>query len=303
MATSIDFNERTSEPPHLRVGTRLRELWVFREIFVNLVRKDLKVKYAASVLGTVWSLLNPVVFLLVFSFVSKLLGGAAEDYPVFLLSGLLAWNLFSGALSGGAQVCVGNANLIKKVYFPREILPLSVIGVAVVDLLLQSAVFFLFILIRPLFIDNAAGFALEFVWLYPLSIVALLLFTTAVTLWVSALNVRYRDIEHLLGLLLLVWFWMTPIVYATGVAHAAFIDKYDHGVFFWRIYQLNPMTWVVSGLQRALYHHGDAVSVLTPPSDGALILGLSVVILASTALLYLTWRTFFALSGDFAEEL
>jgi ABC-2 type transport system permease protein len=301
VATSIDFTERTSEPPHLQVRSRLRELWVFREIFVNLVRKDLKVKYAASVLGTVWSLLNPVVFLAVFSFVSTVLGGAADDYPVFLLAGLLAWNLFSGSLSGGAQVCVGNANLIKKVYFPREILPLSVIGVAAVDMVLQSAVFFLFILVRSILVEGAQGFSTEILWLYPLSLLALFLFTTAVTLWVSALNVRYRDIEHLLGLALLVWFWLTPIVYGAGIVFRFFAESGQS--WAWRLYQLNPMTWIVSGFQAALYHEEDASQVLMTTDLGYLATGLAIVAAASAVLLYLTWRTFFSLSGDFAEEL
>jgi ABC-2 type transport system permease protein len=301
VATSIDFTERTSEPPHLHVRSRLRELWVFREIFVNLVRKDLKVKYAASVLGTVWSLLNPVVFLAVFSFVSNVLGGAATDYPVFLLAGLLAWNLFSGSLSGGAQVCVGNANLIKKVYFPREILPLSVIGVAAVDMVLQSAVFFVFILVRSVVVEGAQGFSMEILWLYPLSMLALFLFTTAATLWVSALNVRYRDIEHLLGLALLVWFWLTPIVYGAAIVFRSFVESGQS--WAWRLYQLNPLLWVVSGFQAALYHGEDAEQVLLTTDQGYLATGLGIVIAASAVLLFLTWRTFFALSGDFAEEL
>ena len=103
-----DVTERTSEPPRLRVGVRLRELAGYREILWNLVRKELKVKYTGSVLGAVWSLLNPVVFLAVFSFVATVLGGAAQDYPVFLLAGLLPWNLFSVSLSQGAVSVIMN---------------------------------------------------------------------------------------------------------------------------------------------------------------------------------------------------
>ena len=298
MATSIDFTERTSEPPHLRVGQRLRELWVFREIFVNLVRKDLKVKYAASILGTVWSLLNPVVFLAVFSFVSEVLGGGPDRLPGLPAGGSPGLEPVLGSLSGGAQVCVGNANLIKKVYFPREVLPLSVIGVGAVDMFLQSIVFFFFIIV------SGYGFTWDFLWLYPLSLSALFLFTSAVALWVSAMNVRYRDIEHLLGLALLVWFWITPIVYGASIVH----DKFVGGghAWLWRVYELNPMAWVVFGLQGALYHSpppNGAEQFLAPLSPSSLVLGLGIVIVGSAALLYMTWRTFFALSGDFAEEL
>ncbi|HTG47557.1 MAG TPA: ABC transporter permease, partial [Actinomycetota bacterium] len=121
---------------------RARELYAYREIILNLVRKELKVKYTASVLGAIWSVLNPIVFLAVFWFVSKVLGSSVKDYPVFLLAGLLAWNLFSVSLSAGAQSVIANANLVKKVYFPREILPLATVGVSLFDFVLQSAVFF-----------------------------------------------------------------------------------------------------------------------------------------------------------------
>ena len=117
------ITERTSEAPKLRVGARVRELWAYREILLNLVRKELKVKYTASVLGAVWSVLNPIVFLAVFTFVVKMLGNQTPHYPVFLLSGLLAWNLFSVALGNGTRSVIDNGNLVKKVYFPREILP------------------------------------------------------------------------------------------------------------------------------------------------------------------------------------
>ncbi|HZT10103.1 MAG TPA: ABC transporter permease [Actinomycetota bacterium] len=270
-------------------------------MLLNLVRKELKVKYTGSVLGAVWSLLNPVVFLAVFSFVATVLGGAAQDYPVFLLAGLLPWNLFSVSLSQGAVSVIMNANLVKKVYFPREILPLATIGVALVDFVLQSTVFLLFIALRAALFPGFA-LVLRTIWLYPIAFVALLLFTVAVTLWVSSMNVRYRDLTHLIGLALLVWFWLTPIVYAIGVVHAK-VALHSHSLLLWRVYLLNPMAWIVSGFQTALYHSSDAHEVLIPLSAGNLAAGLGVVAAASGLLLYGTWRVFFGLSGDFAEEL
>jgi len=296
IAATADVIERTSEPPRLRLRHRVRELWSYREVLLNLVRKELKVKYTGSVLGAIWSLLNPVVFLAVFTFVSKVLGNSIQDYAVFLLAGLLAWNLFAVSLGTGAQSVVANSNLVKKVYFPREILPLATVGVALVDFVLQSAVY---LGIITLF---GYGFVLAFVWLYPLAIVAALVFTVAVTFWVSSMNVRYRDMQHLIGLALLVWFWLTPIVYSARTVYTTLAEK-SWGALAWRIYLLNPMAWVVMGLQRALYHSADAEKVLAPFSVGHLAVGLLVAIAAVTALLYLTWRLFFAMSGDFAEEL
>ena len=269
----------------------------YREVLLNLVRKELKVKYIGSVLGAVWSLLNPVVFLAVFTFVAKVLGASVDDYPVFLLSGLLAWNLFSVSLSTGAQSVVANANLVKKVYFPREILPLATVGVALVDFVLQSMVYFVFLVVIRY------GFVLGSIWLYPLAFVALLLLTVAVTFWVSSMNVRYRDLQHLIGLALLVWFWLTPIVYAAGKTHEKIVTGQSLGSLFWRIYLLNPTTWIVFGFQRALYHSPDANLVLAPFTTAQLAVGLCVVIVILLLLLYTTWRIFFGLSGDFAEEL
>ena len=290
------FTERTSEPPRLRVRARLTELWIYREILANMVRKELKVKYTASVLGAVWSLLNPLVFMAVFAFVVEVLGGGIVDLPIYLLCGLLAWNLFSAALNAGSQSVISNANIVKKVYFPREILPLSAVGIALVDFVLQSAVFLVFLILI------GYGFVLETVWLYPLAFVALMVFSTAVALWVSAVNVRYRDLQHLIGLGLLAWFWVTPIVYAPMMVYTS-ITGLEYGEVAWRLYLLNPVAWIAFGFQGALYHTYDAESVLAPFSTSELALGLGVVILGSIVLLYLTWRVFFALSGDFAEEL
>jgi ABC-2 type transport system permease protein len=284
------------------VGPRLRELIAHREVLVNLVRKELKVKYTASVLGAVWSLLNPVVFLAVFSFVVVVLRVEIPEYPVFLLSGLLAWNFLANALQTGARSVVDNANLVKKMSFPREILPLSAIGVALFDFVLQSAVLLLFIAVYP-----GHGFQLPEVWLYPLSIVALLFFTTAFTFWVAALNVRYRDVGHLLSLALLVWFWATPIVYQGWLVQQKLETVRVLGLDAWVLYLLNPVAVIVLGFQRALYSivvPGPGEDPILPPLGLGTLTGLLLVVLAaSTLLLFLTWRSFFRRSGDFAEEL
>ena len=277
--------------------TRLRELWAYREILLNLVRKELKVKYTASVLGAVWSILNPIVFLAVFSFVTRVLQNQIPDFPVFLLSGLLAWNLFSAALLQGSRSVIDNANLVKKVAFPREILPLSAIGVALVDFVIQSAVLLLYILV------SGHGLGAAAVVLYPLSILTVLVFTVALVFWVSALNVRYRDVGHLLNLGLLVWFWMTPIVYQAGLVQSYFTNRGTPGL--WNVYLLNPLTPIVLGFQRALYGPPaqDGVQVLPNVSVAWNAGVLGIVLVASAALLFFTWRLFFRMSGDFAEEL
>ena len=303
MAADAETVVRTSEPPHLRIGQRLRDVHAHRETLLNLVRKELKVKYAASVLGAVWSLLNPVVFLAVFTFVTRVIGNPLPDYPVYLLSGLLAWNLFTVSLTGGARSVIDNANLVKKVSFPREILPLAAIGVALVDYALQTGVLLLFMVV------TAYAVHLPELALFPLAFVTLLVFTTAMTLWMAALNVRYRDVQHLLNVGLLVWFWMTPIVYASELVQEKLSDRTVLGVNLFALYMANPLASIVEGLHRALYGvvapvvNGEPVPVLVDISVPWLAAVLGIVLAASALLLRLTWGLYFRLSGDFAEEL
>ena len=278
---------------------RLRELWGYREILANLVRKELKVKYTASFLGAIWSVLNPIVFLAVFSFVVVVLDNRVPHFPVFLLSGLLAWNLFSASLLAGSSAVIDNANLVKKVAFPREILPLASVGVALFDFVLQTVVLLAFIVV------TGHGIGAEALVLYPLAFVTLMVVATAITLWTAALNVRYRDVGHLLNLGLLVWFWMTPIVYQAALVQEALVDREIVGVSLWNLYLVNPLTPIVLGFQRALYGDPmqDGMQVLPDVSVAWQIGLLAVVLVVSFGVLLLAWRTFFRRSGDFAEEL
>jgi ABC-2 type transport system permease protein len=281
------------------VGARVRTLFGQRGVLANLVRKELKVKYAASVLGAVWSLLNPVAFLAVFTFLVVVLGTLVPNYPVFLLAGLLAWNLFANSLLTGARSVIDNANLVKKMAFPREILPFSALGVAGFDFVLQSIVLLLFVAIWP-----GAGFDAAVLWLYPLAIVVLFVFTTALSLWVSALNVRYRDVGHLLSLTLLVWFWATPIVYQGALVQDKLQGFLVLGVDAWTLYLLNPMTVIVLAFQRALYGLPSGGELVLPAmSLGQLTAMVLAVLAVSVLLMLLAWRAFFRRSGDFAEEL
>jgi ABC-2 type transport system permease protein len=294
---ALETTLRSSESPHLRVRERLRVLASHREVLANLTRKELKVKYAASILGAVWSLLNPLVYLAVFTFVTTVLGTNIPNYPVYLLSGLLAWNLFSAAVSSGARSVIENANLVKKIAFPREILPLSAIGVALVDFVLQMGVLLLFMLV------TGYGLRVPELALLPLALIALLAFTTMLTLLVSSMNVRYRDVGHLLTIALLVWFWITPIVYASGLVQQqiASRDVFASGATY--LYWSNPLTPIVEGMHHALYDTTGAPGVLWDVSLGWLATVLVAVTAVSLLLLRVTWGYFFSRSGDFAEEL
>ncbi len=290
---------RTNEPPKLRMLKRARELWRNREILANLAKKELRVKYKSTALGVAWSMLNPLLYLVVFYVVfTVFLPNEIDNFPIYLLSGLLPWTLFSASMLRGTEVIVSNAQLVSKVYFPREVLPLSVIGANLVNFGTQFAVLI------------AVMLALTYPFLGPnlllllLALVVLLLFTAAVITWTSAWNVRYRDITYIVELAMLAWFWGTPIVYPIEI-----LPDRIKATAALDVYLLNPLTNIVLGFQRALYGGTEVPRlptgelVLPTGEIGWYALRLGAVGLVSLVLLYLAWRTFFRLSGDFAEEL
>ena len=247
LAAASDVVLRTSEPPHLRPIARLRELAGAKEILRELVRKEVKVKYKSSVLGLAWSMLNPVLYLGVFTLVfTVVLPNGVPDFAVYLLSGLLAWNLFSSALGLAARSVVDNGNLVNKVYFPRELLPLASLGTAMVDFILQAIVLavFMVVLRHPFWGANLL--------LLPLAFAALVTFTLALSFLVSAFNVRYRDTQHLVGLALLIWFWFTPVVYPSGLLSTP-PERHLFGISLFHYVLVNPLADIVLGFQRALY--------------------------------------------------
>src|SRR6266545_4937508 len=235
------------------------------ELLAELVRKDLKVKYKNSALGFIWSLANPLLYLAVFTLVFNVfLRGGVDNFAVLFMAGFLVWDFFNLSPLTATGAVVGNANLVRKVRFPRIVLPLSSVGFAGVHFLLQLAV--LFAALTVLYRD---AFGPQLVLLLPALAVAVI-FTVAMSLLASALNVRYRDVEHLLEIALLAWFWLTPIVYPVTVVR----DRLAEHDLLWlfRFYMANPMTTVVVAMQRAIFNHPVGTSQGKPkqilPADG-----------------------------------
>jgi len=272
------------------------------ELLAELIRKDLKVKYKNSALGFVWSLANPLLYLAVFTLVFNVfLKGGVDNFAVLFMSGFLVWNFFNMSTLTATGAVVGNANLVRKVRFPRIVLPLSSVGFAGVHFLLQLAV--LFLVLTVLYPD---AFGPQLVLLAPALAVAVT-FTVALSLLASALNVRYRDVEHLLEVALLAWFWLTPIVYPVTVVRNLMAE--ESVLWMFRFYMANPMTAVVVAMQRAIFNHPVGMSQGQPkqilPAGGYTFylqwLGVAAVI--SLVLLGVGLWTFRRLQADFAEEL
>lgn len=275
-------------------GTDLANLWSFRELLVNLVRRELKSRYKDSVLGFLWSFLRPLMQLLVFSIAIGIFlgsGKAIPDFGVYLFTGLLAWTLFSDILSGATGSIVNNSGLIKKVYFPREIFPLAVVGAALFNVVIQAIVLVVGYLITDNWPDpRGAG-------LLMLAMFVLIVWATALGLLLAAVNVYLRDVQYLVEVGLLLWFWGTPIVYAWSQIRNNVGE--DHQTLF-QIYLLNPMTNVIFAFQRVLWPAGEGTKIIYP---GNLWLRLGVLAIIGIVLLWICQRIFARLQGSFAQEL
>jgi ABC-2 type transport system permease protein len=272
------------------VAESVREIITHRELLLNLVRLELKAKYKASALGFAWSLVNPLMYLVVFYVAFDIiLGAGIPRYPLYLLAGLLVWNFFTAAVTSGTGSVVAGSGLVKKVWFPREILPLASVGAALVHFFLQTLV----LVVALAAVRHPVGWAE--LPLLPLALVDLILLAAGLALLLSAANVYLRDMTHFVELALMAWFWITPIVYPfTQLASAL------HGRT--AIALLNPVTPIVLAFQRALY--GEYGKVL-PPNLTMLWYLRNLVIIAVAALLLAAFalRVFNRLEGNFAEEL
>jgi ABC-2 type transport system permease protein len=269
---------------------RVREIAAHHELLLNLVRLELKAKYKASALGFAWSLLNPAMYLVVFYIAfDVILGGGIPRFPIYLLSALLVWNFFTAALNTGTGSMVAGSGLVKKVWFPREVLPLASVGAALVHFFLQLTV----LVTALVLLRHPVGW--EIMPLLPLALIDLILFAAGLCLLFSVANVYMRDMAHFVELALLAWFWVTPIVYPFTQ-----LTKALHG--HTAIALLNPVTPIVLVFQRALY--GKFGHVI--PQNLTFMWyfrNLAIVTVGVLVLLVIALRVFSKLEGNLAEEL
>jgi len=216
----------------------LRELWMSREIIYFLTWRDVKVRYKQTVIGAAWAILQPVLTMIVFSlFFGRLAGIPSEGipYPIFSYCGLLPWTLFAQGLSQASNSLVGGANLITKIYFPRSIIPLSAVLVGLVDFVLA------FLVLVAMMVYYRIFPGVNVIWL-PGFLLLSLITSLGVGLWLSALNVQYRDVRYTVPFLTQIWMFATPVIYPSSLLHGS-----------WRVLLgLNPMTAVVEGFRWTL---------------------------------------------------
>jgi ABC-2 type transport system permease protein len=260
----------------------VKKLFSYRELLFSLTKKELKVKYRGSVLGFFWSLLNPILTMLVYSFVfSVVLRAGIEEFAIFLICALLPFNFLSNSVNYGAGSIIGNSNLINKIYFPREIIPLSVVFANLINFLLELVALFIVIAIM--------GYKF-YIYLYILPLVIFIEFflVAGMTLLVSALNVLFRDLQHLITIIMMVWFFGTPIIYPLEMVP----EKYQF------IIKLNPMT-VYSSYYRNIFYY-----VKFPGSSGFPSVEETLIAVGITLVIFFTgYFVFKKLEYRFAEEI
>ena len=252
-------------PPHVRIrpsrgwlGLRLGELWEYRDVLVMLAARDIKLRYKQTALGVLWVVLQPLIAGLIFAVIFGRFAGlpsGGQPYLLFVFAGLLGWNLFAGILQRAGNSLVAESKLISKVYFPRLLIPCAAAAAALVDYAISLGVM-------------AVLLAWHGVWpggwlaLLPLVTLITLALGVGIGLWISALNVRYRDFMYALPFLIQVWMYATPVVYGFEMIP----EK-------WRaLFSLNPLVGIIQGNRAALLGGGEAVlSHLIIPALAAVV--------------------------------
>jgi lipopolysaccharide transport system permease protein len=269
---SINLADRPKEMVLILRPTRgwgslnLQDLWTYRELIYFLTWRDLKVRYKQTVLGAAWAILQPLLSMVVFSiFFGGLLRVSSDNvpYPIFSYTALLPWGMFSKALTDAGRSLVMNRNMITKVYFPRLVVPISSVLASLVDF----AIAFVVLLGMMWYFKIVPTAA---IWTLPLFLLLALITALGVGLWLSAMNVVYRDVGYILPFLTQFWFYLTPVVYPASKVPES-----------WRlIYALNPMVGVIEGFRWAL--------LATPTAPGPMLL-----VSATIALLLLVSGLFY----------
>ncbi|HEU4873265.1 MAG TPA: ABC transporter permease [Pyrinomonadaceae bacterium] len=271
MVTQLASSKRQSpilniEPSNTWVSLKLGELWQYRELLYFLIWRDIKVRYKQTALGAAWAIIQPLFSMLIFSLFFGRLAKMPSDgipYPLFSLAALVPWTFFANGLNQSSNSLVASANLLKKVYFPRLVIPIATVLAGVVDFALS------FVVLLGLMAFYGVTPTINLLWM-PLFLLLALVTSLAVGLWMSALNVKYRDVRYIVPFVIQVWMFSTPIVYPSSLLPAS-----------WRtIYGLNPMVGVVEGFRWAL------IGTNTAP-------GFMIAVSATAALLLLIGGAFY----------
>lgn len=269
-----------------------------REMLNLLIRRDLKSRYKDSVLGFAWTLVRPIVQLLIyFVIIGKVLGAArgTPDYGVYVFSGLILYGFFSEIITSSTGSIVGNSGLIKKIYLPREVFPLASVGSSLFNFSMQFVILVVATLVTGAF-PISAGLA----YLVP-SVLLILVYGLAFGLLLAAVNVYLRDIQYLVEVVMLLLLWASPIVYPFSLARQLFDSTFGSGSWLLQVYTDNPITLAVLGFRKAMWTAGQPLASEMYPDH--LLLRTGVAIVVGLILMFVFQRVFARLQGNFAQEI
>ncbi len=267
----------------------LKELYDYRQMIFSLVKKDLRGRYKGSALGFLWTFLNPLLQLVVYSIVfSTIFRNNIEKFYLYLFIGLLPWMFFSSSLTVGSVSVISSKDMVKKIYFPREVLPIAYVTSSFVNMLLCFLVVFIVMIIGG--IDPNSTFHWTALLYLPIVMIVEYVLALGFAMLASALTVYFRDLEHILGIITMAWMYATPILYDVSMIQNILVEKGMGNLM--HLYMLNPMTPIIVAYHQILYY-GQAPDLSTLLS--AVVLGLFFLILG-----YLVFRK---LQRGFAEEL
>ena len=267
----------------------LKELYDYRQMIFSLVKKDLRGRYKGSALGFLWTFLNPLLQLVVYSIVfSTIFRNNIEKFYLYLFIGLLPWMFFSSSLTVGSVSVISSKDMVKKIYFPREVLPIAYVTSSFVNMLLCFLVVFIVMIIGG--IDPNSTFHWTALLYLPIVMIVEYVLALGFAMLASALTVYFRDLEHILGIITMAWMYATPILYDVSMIQNILVEKGMGNLM--HLYMLNPMTPIIVAYHQILYY-GQAPDMSTLLS--AVVLGLFFLILG-----YLVFRQ---LQRGFAEEL
>lgn len=218
---------------------QFKELYDYREMIFSLVRKELRGRYKGSVLGFLWTFINPLLQLVVYTFVfSVIMPSTLDKYYLHLFVGLVPWLFFSGSITGGCVSILTQKDMVKKIYFPREIMPISYVTSGFVNML------FCFIVIFAVILFSGVGFNFNAILCLPVVMIVEYIMSLGCAMLASALTVYFRDLEYILGIVTMAWMYFTPVLYP--------LDMVPEGLQ--PLYNLNPMTPVITAYRDILYY-------------------------------------------------
>ena len=260
----------------------IKEIFKYRELLKNNVKKEVRGRYKNSILGVMWTFLNPLLQIAVYAMIFPyILKQQQPYYLIFVCVGLIPWSFFTTTIIQSTNTIIGNANIVKKVYFPREILPLSVVLSGAINFLIAT------IIILAFCIGGGKGITWHII-IFPIILLLQMILQLAISFVLSAVTVYIRDIEHFVQIVLMLMFYATPIVYSTSTLDGSTTTAR----FMKKVIMLNPMTTIIEGYRSIFYTQ-------TLPD----FKGIGIWYIISIALLFIGWLIFKKLQKGFAEEL